>query len=151
MAMVCRVCDDAPCVIICPRKALKQSAENGVILMIEGLCDGCGWCIPAYLYGAITMNLEKGVVMMCDLCGDEPICIDFCPEEALKLVTEETAVSWSSALEKLRLDADKAVTLLTSGKWNELFMKVHNKMRRLEEKLVALSEKELELQSKVAY
>ena len=151
MAMVCRVCDDAPCVIVCPRKALTQSKENGVILINEGLCDGCGWCIPACPYGAITMNPEKGVVMMCDLCGGEPKCIDFCPEEALELVTEETAVSWSSTLAKLRLDANKAVTLLKSGKWDELFVEVHQKMRRLEEKLVALSEKELELQSKVAY
>jgi Fe-S-cluster-containing hydrogenase component 2 len=44
------------------------------------------------------MNPEKGVVMMCDLCGGKPKCIDFCPEEALELVTEETAVSWLSVI-----------------------------------------------------
>ena len=122
MAMVCRFCDHAPCVIVCPRKALKQSTENGVILINEDLCDGCGWCIPACPYGAITMNPEKGVVMMCDLCGGAAKCIDFCPEEALELVTEETALSWLSAVETLRLDAVKTVELLKNGDWDTLLL-----------------------------
>ena len=89
MAIACRFCEDAPCVVACPAGALTQS-EKGVILVNEKKCDMCGWCIKACPHGAIAIDLNKKVVVMCDLCDGEPKCVEWCPEEALDLVTKET-------------------------------------------------------------
>jgi len=151
MAMVCRLCENPPCVIACPREVLKQSYETGVILINESLCNGCGWCIPACPYGAITMNPEKRVVMICDLCNGEPKCIAFCPEEALELVSEDEVVPLTLALEKLLSEIKKMLESVKSGEWESLITEADKKMKRLEEKLVKLSEKELELQSKALF
>jgi len=92
LVAACRFCEDAPCVVACPRDALTQR-EDGVIVVDEVKCDGCRWCIEACKYGAIVMNPEKKVVMICDLCGElEPQCVEWCPEGALELITEEEAV-----------------------------------------------------------
>ena len=147
VTVACRFCEDAPCVHACPRNALKQSEENGVVLIDEEKCDACGWCIQACDYGAITLNPEKKVVMACDLCGGEPKCIDFCPEEALELVTEDVVAqkTWVSSVEKLFLEAKKLNELTKSGIWADIFAEADKRAKRLEEKLEALSRKELEL------
>jgi carbon-monoxide dehydrogenase iron sulfur subunit len=92
MSITCRLCEDPACVAACPREALKQSEENGTIMVDEEKCNGCGWCIEACDYGAITLHPEKKVVFLCDLCKDKekPQCIAWCPEEALDLETSET-------------------------------------------------------------
>jgi Fe-S-cluster-containing dehydrogenase component len=89
MAIACRLCENPPCVIACPLDCLVQSEKTGAILVNEEKCDCCGWCIQACPYGAIMVNPEKETVMMCDLCGGDPQCVEWCPEEALELVTEE--------------------------------------------------------------
>lgn len=88
LAVACRLCEDAPCIAACPRKALEQ-ASNGVILVDEDKCNGCGWCIEACEFGSITLHPEKKVVMTCDLCDGKPKCIEWCPEEALDLLTRD--------------------------------------------------------------
>ena len=89
MAIACRLCENPPCVVACPLDCLVQSEKTGVILVDEDKCDCCGWCIEACPYGAIMLNPEKETVMMCDLCGGDPQCVEWCPEEALDLVTEK--------------------------------------------------------------
>jgi len=86
LPVVCRLCEDAPCVPACPREALKQSEETGVIMVEDEKCDCCGWCIEACPYGAIVVHPEKMTVMMCDLCDGQPQCVEWCPEEALDLL-----------------------------------------------------------------
>lgn len=89
LSITCRLCENAPCVIACPRGALEQSEESGVILVDEDKCIGCGWCIEACDFGAITLHPTKKVVFTCDLCGGEPVCVKWCPEEALSLGTRD--------------------------------------------------------------
>lgn len=89
MSIACKLCENAPCVTACPLDCLVQSEKTGVILVNEDKCDCCGWCIEACPYGAIVLNPEKETVMMCDLCGGEPQCLEWCPEEALELVTQK--------------------------------------------------------------
>ena len=91
-SLTCRLCEDAPCVIACPRKALTQSEETRGILVEDDLCNGCGWCFEACDFGAITLDPEKKVVRICDLCIDReagPMCVEWCPEEALELTTKD--------------------------------------------------------------
>jgi TPP-dependent indolepyruvate ferredoxin oxidoreductase alpha subunit len=83
MAVTCRVCKEAPCVAACPKDALRQSTENGTIMVDEEKCDGCGWCIEACEYGAIMLHRDTRKAMVCDTCGGEPACVQWCPEGAL--------------------------------------------------------------------
>ncbi|OYT44287.1 4Fe-4S dicluster domain-containing protein [Candidatus Bathyarchaeota archaeon] len=89
LAVACRLCEDAPCVAACPRDALTQSEETGIILVDEDKCNGCGWCIEACDYGAITLHPDSKTVIVCDLCGGEPKCVEWCPEEALDFVSKD--------------------------------------------------------------
>jgi len=85
------MCEDSPCVTACPHKALTQSAENGVIIVNDNMCDGCGWCVKACEFGAIALD-PKPTVRICDLCSDReegPMCIEWCPEDALELTTAD--------------------------------------------------------------
>ena len=86
-AMTCRLCDKPSCVKFCPRKAMRQDERTGVIIVDEKRCDGCGWCAQVCEFGAVTQHPVKKVVVMCDLCGESPRCIEFCAPKALELTT----------------------------------------------------------------
>ncbi len=90
IAVTCRVCKDAPCVAACPRDALSQSPENGTIVVDEEKCDGCGWCIEACEYGAITLHRDTRKAIVCDTCDGDPQCIQWCPESALSFEGKTT-------------------------------------------------------------
>ena len=89
MPVACRLCEDDPCVNACSRDALTQSKETGVIVVDDDKCDLCGWCLESCKYGAIFLNLDRKTVMVCDLCDGEPRCVEWCPEDALSLMTQE--------------------------------------------------------------
>lgn len=89
LSVTCRLCDPAPCVLACPRDALEQSEQTGVILVDDDKCDGCGWCIEACDYGAVVLHPELRKVRICDLCDGDPECVKWCPEECLDFVTKD--------------------------------------------------------------
>ncbi|MCL1831112.1 MAG: 4Fe-4S dicluster domain-containing protein [Oscillospiraceae bacterium] len=106
-AVNCRMCQDAPCVIACPRKALTQSEETGVIAVNDALCNGCGWCINSCEFGAIALD-PKPTVNICDLCQDReegPSCIEWCPEDALELTTNDL-ISQKARIETVKKMAE---------------------------------------------
>lgn len=84
-ALSCRLCESPPCVSSCPRGALIKSEQNGRILIDDDKCIGCKFCIMACDFGAITLLPSKGIVAICDLCEGNPLCVKYCPAEALKL------------------------------------------------------------------
>jgi len=89
-AIACRMCEDAPCVNSCPRNALRQAQETGIIIVDENRCNGCGWCFGACSFGAIAFHPTKKIVTFCDLCDGEPECIKYCPfEGALTFATKD--------------------------------------------------------------
>jgi len=89
VALTCRFCEDAPCVSACPRDALRQNKTSGIIIVDEHKCNGCGWCIEACEFGAITFHTGKKAAITCDLCDGKPLCIEFCVRKALELSTLE--------------------------------------------------------------
>jgi carbon-monoxide dehydrogenase iron sulfur subunit len=93
LAVTCRHCEDPACVAACPREALSQEENTGIIRVDENACNGCGWCISACQFGAMNMHPEKKVVFTCNSCTDhaegEPQCVKWCPEEALTFVTAQ--------------------------------------------------------------
>lgn len=88
-ALACRFCEKASCVRCCPREALKQDQDTGVLIVDETRCDGCGWCVEVCEFGALMLHIDKKVPVACDLCGGDPACVKFCPREALELTTSE--------------------------------------------------------------
>jgi Fe-S-cluster-containing hydrogenase component 2 len=97
IAVACRLCPDAPCVRACPRAALKVSPDDGVIEVIPSLCTGCGWCIEACGFGAVSLDRRSKCVVICDLCRDtgDPACIRGCPKQALSLRSVESLAAES--------------------------------------------------------
>lgn len=89
LAMTCRLCDNAPCIIACPQNCLVQSEKTGTIIVDEHKCDCCGVCIQVCPHGAISLRPENDTVLICDLCDGKPQCVEWCPEEALSLVTQK--------------------------------------------------------------
>jgi formate dehydrogenase iron-sulfur subunit len=51
VSMACMHCTDAPCMAVCPTKAIYNT-EDGVVLHSKDLCIGCGYCFYACLFGA---------------------------------------------------------------------------------------------------
>ncbi len=90
----CLHCDDAPCVTVCPTGASYKRSEDGIVLVDEGKCMGCGLCAWACPYGAREMDPSAGVMKKCTLCIDriynenipevdrEPACVRSCPTHA---------------------------------------------------------------------
>jgi Fe-S-cluster-containing dehydrogenase component len=90
----CLHCDDAPCVTVCPTGASYKRAEDGIVLVNESACIGCGLCAWACPYGAREMDAEQGVMKKCTLCVDRiynealpeadrvPACVRTCPTGA---------------------------------------------------------------------
>ncbi|MGB9854335.1 MAG: 4Fe-4S dicluster domain-containing protein [Candidatus Bathyarchaeales archaeon] len=143
IAMTCRFCEDAPCVRACPREALTQSEENGIILINEARCDGCGWCVQACPYGGIAVHPDKNSVLVCDLCNGEPKCVEFCPEEALELVTGDEAASKKlvAAIERLPTEIEKLTNLAKKRELDVLLAEAEGKAKRLSAKLEEMNKK----------
>ena len=90
----CLHCADAPCVTVCPTGASFKRAEDGIVLVNEDDCIGCGLCAWACPYGAREMDPAQGVMKKCTLCVDritdkalpegdrKPACVMACPTNA---------------------------------------------------------------------
>ncbi len=90
----CLHCEDAPCVTVCPTGASYKRTEDGIVLVNEADCMGCGLCAWACPYGAREMDKAEGVMKKCTLCVDRiynenipeedrvPSCVKTCPAGA---------------------------------------------------------------------
>ncbi len=108
-SMTCRLCEKPPCVVCCPRDALR-SDEKGVIIVDEDKCNGCGWCIVACDLGLMFFHPTRKVPITCDLCDGDPLCAKLCPKEALELTTLDAFSSKvrRSTVKELILAAEEA-------------------------------------------
>ncbi len=91
-AIACRTCENAPCVIACPRDALTQDSVTGIIHIDSVKCDGCAWCVEACDFGAISINPINKLAEICDQCEtleEGPQCVKWCPKDALEYTTPD--------------------------------------------------------------
>ena len=78
----CMHCENAPCASVCPTHA-TYTTDSGVVLVEEGKCIGCKYCMAACPYG-VRVQLHSGVVEKCRFCwyegepGNPPACVGTC-------------------------------------------------------------------------
>ncbi len=82
---ICQLCQPTPCVEACPSQALTQDIETGVIRINDQLCSGCGACVEVCPYSAIWWDTAQDRLFLCDRCGGNPQCTQFCTSGALTL------------------------------------------------------------------
>ncbi len=84
----CNHCDDAPCVAICPTKALYKRSD-GIVDFDAARCIGCKSCMQACPYDALYIDPSSNTAAKCNYCahrteiGLEPACVVVCPEQAI--------------------------------------------------------------------
>lgn len=103
-AHACMHCHDAPCLLDCPSGAIQRTSADGLTLIEDKLCIGCGNCAANCPYNAIQLvaiSDRKGARVLnqnneaiikaskCDLCNEQlsaPVCESSCPQNALKRI-----------------------------------------------------------------
>lgn len=88
--LVCRQCEDAPCMHACISGAITRD-EKGIVKTREDKCIGCWTCVMVCPYGVIGRHLETHKAYRCDRCPDRdiPACVNACPTGALVYDTVE--------------------------------------------------------------
>jgi carbon-monoxide dehydrogenase iron sulfur subunit len=103
--ITCRQCEDAPCALVCPTKALSQDETTSLVSFNPERCVNCWTCsmscsrfLPLYQLilsmgcWTTSMTYNREVIsrqteggIKCDLCQDreKPACVEACPTHAL--------------------------------------------------------------------
>jgi len=92
--ILCRHCDDAPCLNACIAGALYRDEATGAVRSNLDRCIGCWTCVMVCPYGVVTRQLETQRALKCDLCPERevPACVAACPTGALVYAeTEEVS------------------------------------------------------------
>jgi carbon-monoxide dehydrogenase iron sulfur subunit len=84
--MSCQQCEDAPCLNVCPVKAISRDEDLGLVMVDYDVCIGCRSCVVVCPFGAMSFNVIDRKVFKCDLCDGDPQCVRFCEEKAVDFV-----------------------------------------------------------------
>ena len=89
MSDVCKHCQHASCMDVCPTNAIVRTEFDTVYIQQE-VCNGCRNCIAACPYNVIGFSKATGTAHKCTLCYDRlqnnltPACAKACPTESIK-------------------------------------------------------------------
>jgi tetrathionate reductase subunit B len=114
----CMHCENPPCTQVCVSGATYKDPTNGLVLVDQEACIGCGYCVEACPYNARYLDEKRGVVDKCNGCiqrlnvGLKPACVATCLGGArmfgdLNDPTSEVSVALSKAGTIQRIDYEK--------------------------------------------
>jgi formate dehydrogenase iron-sulfur subunit len=110
MSDVCKHCQQASCLEVCPTNAIVRTEFDTVVIRQE-ICNGNRDCIAACPYHVIGFNEKTGTAQKCTMCYDrlqngmQPACAKACPTESIKF----------GYLDDLQAAADKRLATLSQG------------------------------------
>ena len=84
--VLCNQCDDAPCVRICPTRALYRR-RDGIVDLHGDRCIGCRACMEACPYDQLFIDPNTRTAEKCNFCANRvenqllPACVSVCPTE----------------------------------------------------------------------
>jgi Fe-S-cluster-containing dehydrogenase component len=108
---LCNHCTYTPCVQLCPVGASYRT-RDGLVLVDEKRCIGCGYCVQACPYGSRFIHPVTRTAAKCTWCyhritrGLPPACVHACPTGARKFGDRkqpDNEVSRIIAAEKVRV------------------------------------------------
>lgn len=111
---VCQQCERPACVRACAStpKAIAKNPLDGVVEVDWRLCTGCGECVKACPYNAISLDFRHQRAEKCNLCrarrevGSGPACVEVCPTRALAFGEAESLLRDAEAQGRQRRDLD---------------------------------------------
>lgn len=116
--VVCQQCESAPCMAICPVKAISHDEKLGRKMVDYNLCIGCRMCVAICPFGAMRFEAADKKVFKCDLCDGQPICVEFCQHGALKYLdaAQESTMKQAAIAEKVSGIINKIASAMAGAK-----------------------------------
>jgi len=84
--VLCNQCDAAPCMAICPTRALFKR-RDGIVDLHSDVCIGCRACMVACPYDQLFIDPNTHTAEKCNFCANRvenellPSCVAVCPTE----------------------------------------------------------------------
>ena len=83
--ILCRHCEDPPCAAECPVGAIVRDEDTGLVRIDGDVCNGCRICLEVCPWGVPNFKTREDIATVCDLCGGDPLCVQYCASGALIL------------------------------------------------------------------
>lgn len=87
--VLCMQCEIPACRLACPTGATFEGGPVKARLVASEKCIGCSACVWACPFGASELDIVTGVAHRCDQCEGDPLCVKYCPTEALRYIPED--------------------------------------------------------------
>jgi len=85
----CAHCVNPPCANACLMNVIVKDPETGLTIRNESSCIGCRACEISCPFNVCLFDYVNEVVVNCDLCKGDPLCVKVCPTGAIEFVSVE--------------------------------------------------------------